>query len=83
MPLMFEGFLFYAIVFLINLIFIFKRIPLVAFPLGLFSLYVSATVFLTDSTIPVNPYSTMLLFLLTTCMLLTNSLVMTQKENRR
>ena len=54
-------FIFYIILLFINLLFIFRPTPIVAFPIALFSFYIGATQFLTDTDIPSNPYATVFL----------------------
>lgn len=76
---MVNTFIFFILLLFINLIFTFKRVPVIAFPIGLYSFYMSSTIFLNDSNIPYNPHSSVFLILLITCSLLSNALSLKEK----
>lgn len=64
-----------SILFLfINLIFVFKRIPILAIPVGLFTIYVIAMVFIGSSEIPAQPYFSFFILMVTAINILVNGL---------
>lgn len=77
---MLENFVFMVLLLFVNLIFIIKPIPLIAFPVALFSFYMGAIIFLYDSSIPSNPYSTVFFVLICVCNILANSLSLREKQ---
>lgn len=63
---MYETLVFGMFLIILNLILILKRIPLFGFTLGLFTLIIVATSFVSDTTLPVNtptPYFALLIAL--------------------
>ena len=58
----------------VNLILIYKPIPVLAFPVMLFTLYLYITQFLGDSSLPVQPYFTIFLILINVSGLIVNAL---------
>lgn len=71
---MLTSFIFFVLLVFINLILAFRQIPVIAFPIGLFSFYIGATLFLTDTDIPQNPHATLFFMIIITCSLLANAL---------
>lgn len=64
-----------AILFLfLNLLFCFKKVPLVAIIIGLYTWYITAMVFIGSSSIPVQPYFSFFLLLVSTTSMLINVL---------
>ena len=70
----FAEFIFSIILLIINLILIYKPIPVLAFPVQLFSLYICAIVFLSSVDLPMQPFYTIFLILITVCGLVVNGL---------
>lgn len=70
----FAEFIFSIILLIINLILIYKPIPILAFPVQLFSLYICATVFLPSVDLPMQPFYTLFLMLINVSGLTVNAL---------
>ena len=71
---MLETLIFAVLLLFVNLILIYKPIPVLAFPVEIFTLYIYATRFITDSSLPVQPYFTIFLILINVCGLVVNAL---------
>ena len=71
---MLETLIFAVLLLFVNLILIYKPIPILAFPVELFTLYLYATQFLGDSTLPMQPYFTLFLILINISGLIVNAL---------
>ena len=76
---MFETLIFALLLLIVNLILIFRPLPVLAFPVELFTLYLYTTQFLGDSTLPMQPYFTMFLILINVSGLVTNALSLKEK----
>jgi len=76
---MLETLIFAVLLLFINLILIYKPIPVLAFPVGIFTLYIYATQFLTDSTLPAQPYFTVFLILVNVSGLVVNALSLKER----
>ena len=64
-----------AILFLfINLLFVFKRVPILAIPVGIFTVYVIAMVFIGSTEIPAQPYFSFFVLMVTAINILINGL---------
>lgn len=73
---MMETLIFAIILLFLNLILIYRPIPIASFVIGMFSIYIYATQMLTDSTLPVNPFFTVFLILVSTIGIIINALSM-------
>jgi len=70
---MIETLIFAIILLVLNVVLTYKPIPIMGFPLGIFSLFIYITVFLNDASLPVQPFFTMFLMLLAVTQLLANA----------
>lgn len=70
---MLETLIFAVLLLFINLILIYKPIPILAFPVMLFTLYLYVTQFLGDSSLPMQPYFTIFLCLVNVSGLIVNA----------
>lgn len=60
---MLETFIVAVLLIFLNLFFAIKRLPVIGIPIAILTIYISATKFLIDTTIPVNPLFTILVVL--------------------
>ena len=70
---MLETLIFALILLIVNLLLIYRPVPILAFPVELFTLYLYATQFLGDSTLPMQPFFTFFLILINVCGLIVNA----------
>lgn len=64
-----------SILFLfLNLIFVFKPVPIIAIPIGVYTVYIIAMVFIGSSEIPAQPYFSFFILLVTSISMLINAL---------
>lgn len=73
------NFILLVILLMINLLLCAKRIPIVAFPLTILSMALCMIVFIQDTNIPANPYTTLLLGIVAVCALVANALRVNQR----
>jgi len=71
---MLETLIFAVLLLFVNLILIYKPIPILAFPVELFTLYLYVTQVLADSSLPMQPFFTIFLILVNICGLVVNGL---------
>ena len=71
---MLETLIFAVLLLFVNLILIYKPIPVLAFPVEIFTLYLYITKFLGDSSLPIQPFFTVFLMLINVSGLLVNAL---------
>ena len=71
---MFETLIFALLLLIVNLILIFRPMPVLAFPVEIFTLYLYTTQLLGDSSLPMQPYFTLFLILINVSGLVTNAL---------
>lgn len=76
---MLETLIFAILLLFINLILIYKPIPILAFPVEIFTLYLYATQFLNDSSLPMQPFFTVFLILLNVSGIVVNALSLQEK----
>ena len=76
---MFETLIFALILLIVNLLLIYRPIPILAFPVELFTLYLYTTQFLTDSSLPMQPFFTLFLMLINVSGLIVNALHLREK----
>lgn len=67
------------ILLMVNLIMIYRPLPILAFPVELFTAYIYATQFLYDSSLPLQPYYTIFLVLVNVGGMTVNALTMRKK----
>lgn len=65
-----------VVLLMVNLIMIYRPLPILAFPVELFTIYIYATVFLGDSTLPMQPFYTVFLALINVAGMAVNALSM-------
>jgi len=70
---MLETLIFAVLLLFINFILIYKPVPILAFPVMLFTLYLYVTQFLGDSSLPMQPYFTIFLCLVNVSGLIVNA----------
>ena len=73
---MLETLIFAVLLLFINFILIYKPVPILAFPVMLFTLYLYVTQFLGDSSLPMQPYFTIFLCLVNVSGLIVNAMDM-------
>lgn len=73
MKIMVENFVILIILLFVNILLIYKPIPILAFPVMIFTLYLYATQFITDTTIPLQPYFIIFLMLISVSGLVVNA----------
>lgn len=78
----FAEFIFSIMLLIINLVLVYKPIPILAFPVELFSLYICATVFLSNSNLPMQPFYTVFLIMIICFALIVNAFDFNQKKGR-
>jgi len=71
---MIENFVILILLLFINLILIYRPIPILAFPVMLFTLYLYATQFINDSNLPMQPYFVIFLMIISVAGLVVNAL---------
>ena len=71
---MLETLIFAVLLLFVNLILIYKPIPILAFPVELFTLYLYATQILLDSSLPMQPFFTIFLMIVNVAGLIVNAL---------
>ena len=69
----FAEFIFSIILLIINLVLVYKPIPILAFPVELFSLFICATVFLPSADLPMQPFYTMFLMIIIVFAMIVNA----------
>jgi len=72
--IMIENFVILILLLFINLILIYRPIPILAFPVMIFTLYLYATQFITDATLPMQPYFVIFLMIISVAGLVVNAL---------
>jgi len=71
---MFEIFVLAILFLFLNLLFVFKRVPIMAIPVGIFTVYVIAMVFIGSSELPAQPYFSFFILMVTAINILINGL---------
>lgn len=76
----FAEFIFSIILLIVNLILVYKPIPILAFPVQLFSMFICATVFLPSNDLPMQPFYTLFLIIIVIFAMIVNALDFKQKK---
>lgn len=78
---MLENFIVLIIIMFVNIVLIYRPLPIFAFPIEIFTLYLYVTEFLTlsSSVIPLNPFFTIFLILINISGLVINALELKSK----
>jgi len=74
-----ESFIVAVLLLFINLIFVIRPLPLLAIPIGIFTVYMVSQVFMSDITLPVQPFFSFFLLMIASICVLANGLSLKER----